>query len=87
MKKDNDKYRRIGIFAFAFLFGLFVSAKSGNGMAALITCVFVPLLYIPYGISDWYRKKPSEFSEKLPEPEKPDQQKPSQKSLTLGNQT
>lgn len=60
MKKNNDKYWRIGIFAFVFVFGLFASVKTGNGWIALITCVVVPLLYIPYGISDWRRNNSSE---------------------------
>ena len=70
MKKNNDKYWRIGIFAFVFVFGLFASVKTGNGWIALITCVVVPLLYIPYGISDWRREKPSEPPEKHNKPAK-----------------
>ena len=71
MKKNNDKYIRIGIFVFVFLFGLYVSAKTENGVLALITIFGVPVLYIPYGISDWYRKKPAEPSEKRSKPKEP----------------
>lgn len=57
MKKNDKKYLRIGFFAVVFLLGLFVSIIEKNGWIALIACVGVPLLYIPYGISDWKRRK------------------------------
>lgn len=70
MKKNNDKYWRIGIFAFVFVFGLFASVKTRNGWIALITCVVVPLLYVPYGISDWKRRKQDNPPEKHNKPAK-----------------
>lgn len=70
MKKNNDKYWRIGIFAFVFVLGLIAFAKTGSGWLALIACVGVPLLYIPYGISDWKRKKQDNPPEKHNEPTK-----------------
>ena len=69
-KNDDNKYIRIGIFAVVFLLGLFVSIKEKNGWIALIACVGVPLLYIPYGISDWKRKKQDNPPEKHNEPAK-----------------
>lgn len=56
-KNDDNKYIRIGIFAVVFLLGLFVSSIEKNGWFALIVCVGVPLLYIPYGRLDWKRRK------------------------------
>ena len=69
-KNDDNKYIRIGIFAVVFLLGLFVSIIEKNGWIALITCVAVPLLYIPYGISDWKRKKQDNPPEKQNKPAK-----------------
>lgn len=76
MKNNNDKkYLRIGIFVIIFLFGLFASLIEKNGWIALITCVAVPLLYIPYGISDWKRKKQNNSPEKQPNPKNNDDYK------------
>ena len=69
-KNDDNKYIRIGIFAVVFLLGLFVSIKEKNGWIALIACVGVPLLYIPYGISDWKRRKQDNPPEKHNKPAK-----------------
>lgn len=69
-ENDDNKYIRIGIFAVVFLLGLFVSIIEKNGWIALITCVAVPLLYIPYGISDWKRKKQDNHPQKHNEPAK-----------------
>ena len=69
-KNDDNKYIRIGIFAVAFLLGLFVSIIEKNGWLAFITFVVVPLLYIPYGISDWKRRKQDNPPEKQNKPAK-----------------
>ena len=69
-KNDDNKYIRIGVFAVVFLLGLFVSIIEKNGWIALIACVGVPLLYIPYGISDWKRKKQDNPPEKQNKPAK-----------------
>ena len=69
-KNDDNKYIRIGIFAVVFLLGLFVSIIENNGWIALIACVGVPLLYIPYGISDWKRRKQDNPPEKQNKPAK-----------------
>ena len=66
MNENNGKDWRCGLSAVAFLFVLIVSVKTGLWMISLLFL----LIYIPFGIYAWFRKKPPESSEKHPEPQK-----------------
>lgn len=54
MKNENDKYWRIGIFAFAMIGITTAAAVNGSTIGILVGLAGVPLLSLPYMIEDWY---------------------------------